>query len=99
MKFFFILFMLYTYSNISQKNVILTFRLPIFEQDRVRVETKHVEYEPLHAAEMVTSYFQANLRQNFTRPEIEMIKTFLQSLIDTRNRAYKAPQYWHSRQG
>ena len=74
MKFLFILFMLYTHSNISQKNVIFTFRLPIFEQDRVRVETKHVQYEPLHAAEMVTSYFQANLRQNFTRIEIEMIK-------------------------
>jgi hypothetical protein len=99
MKFLFILFIFYIYSSMSQKNVIYTFRLPIFETDHVKVNTKHVEYEPLQAAEMVTSYFQANLRQNFTRIEIEMIKNFLQSLLDTRNRAYKAPQYWHSRQG
>ena len=55
--------------------------------------------ESMHVAEMLTSYFQSDLRENYTHTELETIREFLQILIKIRNRAYQAPQYWHSRQG
>ena len=58
-----------------------------------------IESESMHVAEVLTSYFQSNLKENYTHMELETIREFLRTLIKIRNRAYQAPQYWHSRQG
>lgn len=53
------------------------------------------------AAELVTNYFQDRIKKNyqFSHFESYLIKGFLHNLIETRDNAYKAPEFWYSRQG
>ena len=53
------------------------------------------------AAELVTNYFQDRIKKNYQFSHFEsfLIKGFLHNLIETRDKAYKAPEFWYSRQG